>query len=80
MMVPVGRYIFIAWHLKFKSDFFTKILWKKWDFEQPWIHTGMKNFLTWIQIWIRMESFWIQDPDPYNNSYGSASMKIILIF
>ena len=32
----------------------------------------MENF--WIRIWIRMKNFRIQDPDPYNNSYGSASM------
>ena len=26
--------------------------------------------------WIRMENFRIQDPDPYNNSYGSALLII----
>ena len=27
-----------------------------------------------IRIWIRMKNFWIQDADPYDNSYGSASL------
>ena len=35
-----------------------------------WIH--MENFRIWI--WIRTENFRIQDPDPYNNSYGFTSL------
>ena len=36
----------------------------------------MENFL--IRIWIRMKNFRIQDPDPYDNSYGSATLICLL--
>ena len=38
----------------------------------------MENFR--IRIWIRKENFRFQDPDPYNNSYGSASLMVLKIF
>ena len=34
----------------------------------------------WIRIWNHMENFRIHDPDPYNNSYGSASQIINTYF
>ena len=38
------------------------------------------NIFPWIRIRICMEDFRILDPDPYNNSTGSASLSAICLF